>query len=646
MNVCRFDGESSIAEKRKKEEICLQSHFPLACIGPLSSPHGCFKIFDHIDESFFSFDKEGNLLHLNKPGQQILKKSYGIELAVGENVIQKLPAERRQGFAEIIARVLAGEAIQYELEIPSRNTWIHCKYFPSFGADGRTNGLYGVVKDITAKKEMGRLEQKAEVIEQTLFQSRLLFEQFMQNSPLVAWLTDRRGVMRYMNPVYLKTYGFTEADFGKSIYEMFTAQMAIDYHFSNQEVIKTGKAVETIEKGVKANGEKQVLKIYKFPLQVDNQTMVGGWAVDITDQVELQEKLINSVERYEYVNEATSDAIYDWNIATGRIYRGNGYETLFGYTEREVSIRTRLSLIHPEDREYYKKTVFAALRAGKEDKWKIEYRFRDTHGNYKTIVDKAFIMRSGKRAVRVIGAIQDITAQKELQQQLIQQEKKSKQELIKSIIETQEKERRQLSVELHDNVNQMLASCKLMLEVANENGSNAKMLTEKAYQSIQTVIDEIRRISHDLNPSAIVDVGLVDAIEQLIGKINLAGKINIQFLPNRPTYSQYLSEEDKIAIFRIVQEQLNNILKHAKARNVIIRLEVINGITKLCIKDDGIGFDLAKCKRGLGLRNIYNRVEYYGGTVNIATSEGKGCEMRIVLKTLIRPMAERQLRIA
>lgn len=645
MNVSRFDGTNPAAENLL-DDVCLQNHFPFACLGTLSNHKDSFGIFNHIDESFFSFDKNANLLYLNKPGMHILKKAYGIQLNIGENIIKKLPVERRQGFAEIIRKVLAGEAVQYELEIPSRNTWIHCKYFPSYGADGQPIGLYGVVKDITAKKEVGRLEQKAEIIEQNLFQSRLLFEKFMQNSPLVAWLTDQRGVMQYMNPVYLETYGFTEADFGRSIYEMFQAQIAIDYHFNNQQVIKTGQAVETIEKGVKANGDIQVLKIYKFPLQLNNQIMIGGWGVDITDQVKLQEKLIKSVERYEYVNEATSDAIYDWNISAGRIYRGNGFETLFGYTEREVSIRTRLSLIHPDDLKHYKQNVFAALRAGTDDRWKIEYRLRDIHGNYKTIVDKAFIIRLGKKAIRVIGAIQDITAQKELQQQLIRQEKESKQELIKSIIETQEKERRKLSVELHDNVNQMLASCKLMLEVAVEDASNAKMLTEKTYQSIQTVINEIRRISHELNPSAIVDMGLADAIEQLISKINLAGKINIQFLPNQLSYSQYLGEEDKIAIFRIVQEQLNNILKHAKARNVMIRLDVVDGIIKLSIKDDGVGFDLARCRKGLGLRNISNRVEYYGGTINITTSEGKGCEMCIMLKALVRPLDAQELKIA
>lgn len=605
---------------------------------------GNFQVFDHIGEAFYYFDKDFYILYQNKAGAAMFQQAYGLEIGIGDNVLQKLPFERREGFVQVMNKVLQGAPADYELEISSSNLWVHCKYFPGFDSGRKVNGFYGVVKDITAKKEVDRLEQKTESMKHDLFQSRLLFEQFMQNSPLVAWLTDARGMMLYMNPVYLKTYGFTEKDFGKSIYALFPAQIAVDYHINNQQVLKDGEPVEVIEKRRKANGEVQVLKIYKFPLLVNNERVVGGWGVDITDQVELQEKLIKSVERHEYVNEATSDAIYDWDFATGFLYSSSRLEDLFGFTEKKVSLLQRMKLIHPDDVNEFKRVVFASLRNTAINKWQVEYRLKIGDGSYRSILDKAFIIRGKARVARVIGALQDITSQKELQKQLVNQEKRSKRDLIKSIIETQEKERRQLSVELHDNVNQMLASCKLMLEVAKENGANARMLTEKTYQSIQTVIDEIRRISHDLNPSAIVDVGLVEAIEQLTEKINLAGKIRVQFVPDKRQYRHSLNEADKIAIFRIVQEQLSNILKHAGASMVLIRLEVVDGLIRLCIKDDGIGFDLSKCKKGLGLRNIYNRVEYYGGSVQIHTSEGKGCEMCITLK--IKPAIQAQLKIA
>lgn len=489
---------------------------------------------------------------------------------------------------------------------------------------------------LSAKRECRKLERENKAIEQNLFQSRLLFEQFMQNSPLVAWVTDAGGTMQYMNPVHQKTYGFTAEHFGKNLYQLFSPQMAEEYAANNLRVLSTGAAVDTLESAIDANGTRQVLKVHKFPLLINGRQMVGGWAINITDQVEMQEKLLKSIERHEYVNEATSDAIYDWNFTTGKLYKSVRFEKLFGYPEKEVSIRHRLAHIHPADVDKFKKVVFQSLRSEAVDKWEVEYRLRLADGSFKTVSDKAFIIRNTQKVTRVIGALQDITAQKEMQQKLINQEKKSKREFIKSVIETQEKERRQLSVELHDNVNQILASCKLMLEVALENGQNAKLLTQKSYQGIQAVINEIRTISHHLNPSAIADVGLVEVIEQMMEKINLSGKLSVCFKPGAEEGLKMLQEQDNIAIFRIVQEQLNNILKHAAATHVLITLQVEDNTVKLMIKDDGVGFDVNKCKKGLGLRNIYNRVEYYSGTLDIESSIGNGCTMYITLNTKVK----------
>ena len=109
------------------------------------------------------------------------------------------------------------------------------------------------------------------------------------------------------------------------------------------------------------------------------------------------------------------------------------------------------------------------------------------------------------------------------------QEKSKKRQIVRSIIETQEKERRQISVELHDNVNQILSSCKLMLEVAKDNIDKAPLLTEKSYQSIKLAIEEIKKISHNLNPSAVEDFGLKEAITEMVGKLNASGKLSIAF---------------------------------------------------------------------------------------------------------------------
>lgn len=613
---------------------------------PHSLTGNLFPAFDHIQEAFFFFNTRFEINYMNRQAHKIAQKIYRFQPVLGGNILAYVSNGRRRDFKKVLEGVLHGQSAEYEIEVEEMDIWLRCKYFPSTDSDGNINGIYGLLTDVTAKKEFNRLEQKTVLIEQNLFQSRLLFEQFMQNSPIISWVTDGKGIMHYMNPILLKTYGCTEKDFGKTIFELFDPQLAADYQINNQQVLKTGEAIETVERGLTANGGQQVLKIYKFPLTVNGEVMVGGWAVDITDQVEMQDQLIKSIERHEYVNEATSDAIYDWDFSTRRLYKSARFEELFGYAEKEISLRHRLKHIHPDDVKKFRDVVFSSLRDPDVTKWEIEYRLLNAGGEYKTVWDKSFIIRGPEKVQRVIGALRDVTAQNELQKKLVEQEKRNKREVVKSVIETQEKERRQLSVELHDNVNQMLASCKLMLEVALEGEANAKMLTEKSYQSIQGVINEIRRISHDLNPSAIVDVGLVEAINGLIEKINLSGKIQVHLVTDKKGYKFCLKEEDKVAIFRIVQEQLNNILKHAQAQNVLIKLQVEDGVVQLCIKDDGVGFDVARSKKGLGLRNIYNRVEYYGGSLNINSSAGNGCEMCITLNTGSSAYVKHWLKIA
>jgi two-component system sensor histidine kinase UhpB len=170
-----------------------------------------------------------------------------------------------------------------------------------------------------------------------------------------------------------------------------------------------------------------------------------------------------------------------------------------------------------------------------------------------------------------------------------------------------------------------------MLEVAHENNEHAEALIARSSQSLQTAIMEIRKISHDLNPSTIDDIGIVEAINEMIEKMHLTGKIIIHFIHEGFHGSLSLIYEDKIALYRIVQEQLNNILKHADASNVSINLKLDFPLVHLKIEDDGRGFDATKAKRGLGLKNISHRVEYYRGKMELETEEGAGCRLNILL---------------
>ena len=586
-------------------------------------------LFGYLDDGVFLLDSHTRLHFCNEKAREIGAKAYGSGFSEGESILSALPAHRRQFVQDGIGKVLHGETIRYEVEVPlcgQPSLWLDCCYFPVRNRKGQLHFIGAIVKDITQRKAVTELERERREAQDHLYHARYQFEQFMENSPLVAWITDDAGIMTYMNPLYRKTYGFSAEDVDKPIDQLFPPAMAREYRQNNRTVIRGGKPVITIEPAVLPNGQRQVLKIFKFPLYLNGRKLVAGWAVDITDQNQLQDELARSLEHYDYIGEATSDAIYEWNVASGCVRWGRGFNRMFGYTEE---ISEHFIHVHPDERQSVIDRMVGLLNDDSVDRWELEYRGITATGEVKHILSRAFVLREEGSPMRVIGALQDVTRQKDLQARLVAQERKSRRQVVRSIIETQEKERRNLSVELHDNVNQMLASCKLMLEVARENGPNAPLLTEKSYQGLQEVINEIRKISHELNPSIVEDVGLIDAIHQMVDTINLTGRMVVSF---RHEGVRPLREEDRIAIYRIIQEQLSNIIKYAEARQVLIELDMSGGQTLLRITDDGVGFDTQTAKKGLGLKNIYHRVDYYAGTMNIFSEKDQGCVLEIRLQ--------------
>ncbi|MES1160025.1 MAG: PAS domain S-box protein, partial [Bacteroidota bacterium] len=407
-----------------------------------------------------------------------------------------------------------------------------------------------------------------------LLNTERIFRSFMENTPTMTWILDEKGCFRYMNSSYMKAFGLSETAIGQSIYEFYPKEFCDSYVQGNQLVWDSNSPAELTEKGITADGSLVILQVYKFPLGIENGIrLVGGTALDITQMINTREELIQSNERYIYAGKATSDAIWDWKIGEDKIYRGEGFTALFGFREDACSFDMTLAHIHPGDRKEVRSSLEKALK-GKDDKWQQEYRFRCLDGSYRTILDKAYILRSpSHEAIRMIGAMHDVTEQRSLGKMLVEEEVHKKREIIAAIMEAQEKERREISSELHDNVNQILTTCKLFLEIARNNPADARFI-DACHQNIQKVIEEIRNISHNLAPYTLKDLGLAAAMHDIVQKINQSGKLTIRLLSFQNLEEDSISPDIKLAIFRIVQEKISNVLKHAHATELKIEISV------------------------------------------------------------------------
>jgi PAS domain S-box-containing protein len=234
------------------------------------------------------------------------------------------------------------------------------------------------------------------------------------------------------------------------------------------------------------------------------------------------------------------------------------------------------------------------------------------------------VVRSGAPAYLMI--VNDITEKMVLQHALIEQKLNRQKEILKATISGQEKQREEIAKELHDNVNQMLATAKLYLNCALDNKTPNRELIQKSMDTIVNCIDELRILSSSLVLPSLGEISLEDAIRALIAKIELV-KATIVHTEIVGLESVPLSEGLKVSIYRIIQEQLNNIMKYAEASNIYLKIFQDDNHLSLIISDDGKGFDLDKKRKGIGLNNIISRAELYNGKATIDTAPGVGCSV-------------------
>lgn len=340
-----------------------------------------------------------------------------------------------------------------------------------------------------------------------------------------------------------------------------------------------------------------------------------------------------SNERYLLATKATHDAIYDWDIVENTVYRGESFYSLFGYSRNQVggSFGFLEEKLHPEDRNRVVKSLKRFVENKSPDIWECEYRFLNAAGKYVVVYDRGFLIFSHDGNItRLVGSMMDITERKELEKRLVKQEVDKQKLVAQAVVNAQEKERAEIGKELHDNVNQILSTARLYLELAKSDEGQRINLINRSYDNIYDAINEIRNISRSLVPPSIGDLGLIESIEDLVENIRATKKLYIEFCYGGDI-DELLGQKQKLMLFRIIQEQVNNVLKHANASNIIIELMIDGHMINLAVSDDGKGFDFEEVKnnKGVGLQNIASRTELFNGKINIVTAPNKGCKLNI-----------------
>jgi signal transduction histidine kinase len=226
--------------------------------------------------------------------------------------------------------------------------------------------------------------------------------------------------------------------------------------------------------------------------------------------------------------------------------------------------------------------------------------------------------------------------QKLQQQRISELETQQQLTATEAVLKGEEQERTRLAKDLHDGLGGMLSGIKYSFNTMKGNlvmtPDNAQAF-ERSMDMLDSSIKEMRRVAHNMMPEALVKFGLDTALKDFCNEINLTGVLRISYMSIN-IENVMIDQTTAITVYRIVQELINNTIKHSGAANAIVQLTNSNNILSLTVEDDGKGFDknLLNAAEGIGWSNIQNRVDFLKASLDVKTENGKGTSVLIELK--------------
>jgi PAS domain S-box-containing protein len=588
-------------EKREAEQKVKQSETNLRTI------------FETTSEGFILLDTHARILTFNNKATDyapFVKKDFQI----GQSIYDFVEDSRQEIFKKNIEKSLRGESIQYDRFYEMENGrifWIDFYVTPVIEA-GAVTGICIAARDITEKK---RIEQEREFDRNNL-------KALINNTNDLMWSVDREFRLITSNNAFDKmvvALSGSKVEKGDSVFPKGFSKEQLDRFKEYYMRAFAGQSFTELE--YTEFPYELWSEISYYPIYHEN-TVIGAacFSRDITLRKKAEKEITD------YRNALDQSAIVSITDEKGIIkHVNNNFCRISGYTAAELLDQDHRIVNLGYHSKAFIKNLWATITNGKI--WRGELCNKAKNGALywvdATIVP--FLNDKGK-PVQYVGISNDITEKKMMEQKLTAQKIEEQKKIARAIIITQEKERNYIGQELHDNINQILASAKMYLEMEGNKKKEVKESVRYPMELIGNSIEEIRLLCQELvTPRKNID--LEELVKALIAKFeeNTTIKAILYFSISK----NILRDDLRLNIYRIVQEQLNNIAKHADAKKVRISIQANHGIVTVVVEDDGKGFDVNKKRKGIGISNMINRIESFNGEITIASSAGKGCKTEI-----------------
>ncbi len=534
------------------------------------------------------------------------------------------PSDRNIAITEWKKNIERKKPVQSEYRLRNAKGKYHNileKAVPRFYSDGKFAGYIGAYFDLTKEKEFRN----------TLTLEKEKLELMTQNSPDIIILTDQLGIVEYVSPTTKRILGYSEKEMLKKNLKKFICKECIK-QLENQIWLKSKKNDKSKfeYRMIKSNGEmiwvESVISIIQEKNKDERKYLMHNR--DINAIKEAEQVLIESEQKYRGLFENMHLGVMEVDLNDNIVWVNKSFEELSGYTKNQLKGKNASKTFLVESNSIEMMKDISVTRFQRKDSI-YEIKIKKKNGNLLDVVISGSPIIDINGNVRgSVGIHWDVSEIRRMEK-IIEEEKIIRQnEVMKATLNAEEQQKEILGNELHDGVGHILTYTSLFLQMAANAEKFGPELFLKAHKNVEKAINEVRRISRTLVPAALTDLGLKEAIIELFYQFSDVKNIKFTLDANSKHFSG-LSFEAQRTIYRIVQEMVNNAVKYSKCNKINLSFNRDQSLLSIKFNDNGIGFNLNKLKKGLGLKSINNRVYFYGGTSQIKSIKGKGTSFLI-----------------
>jgi PAS domain S-box-containing protein len=481
--------------------------------------------------------------------------------------------------------------------------------------DGSAYYLAGTVMDIS--------DQKA--TEENVRRSEERYRKIIEIAEEGVWMMDAEGYTSFVNPRMMQMLGYRYREFiGRHFFEFL----------ENESIKDAEEYLERRQQGISEQAEFAFLRkdgkavnvlINSSSLKDADGDFIGVLCMvsDITARKAANAKLDEAQEKIRTVLATAPDFIM--TVDRQKIIRFIN-RPYAGMNPEQVIGTPALNWITPDDRENFERAIESVFTTGEAQELEVKgLGSGTTPAWYSTRIGA---VKEDDKVASLIVVSQDITQRKTAQSKNVAYEHRL-QVLSRKLLAAQETERRMIANELHDQFGQALSATKINLQALakTKQSDKDKKRLDSSLESLENLIQQTRRLSLELRPSVLDDLGLVPALRWLV--TNQADSVGYQLEFDAPELDRFDADLEAAA-FRLTQEALTNIARHAKAQKVSVKLTRSKNDLKLKITDNGAGFDVEAARAGaargdsLGILGMEERIALVGGAIEISSDKGKG----------------------